>query len=140
MCIKSSYQHEERNPQAQNSTKRQSPWLIRVVSHPNCSDPGELYLSHCAATHSTEEERWTKGLPLSDLPSCTDPNTSRTEGRNAFSKRSAKNDSPELPSFHIQHNCCVLHSLQEDMLQIQAKKCFCPGLLETLYLFACPHK
>lgn len=60
------------------------PWLIRMVNHPNCRDPGKLYLSHCTVTHSTEEEWWTKRLPLSDLPWHTDPNPSCTEGRNAF--------------------------------------------------------
>lgn len=36
------------------------PWLIRMVNHPKRRDPGELYLSHCTATHSTEQEWWTK--------------------------------------------------------------------------------
>lgn len=84
------------------------PWLIRMVNHPNCRDPGKLYLSHCTVTHSTEEEWWTKRLPLSDLPWHTDPNPSCTEGRNAFFNGPPQNHSPELPLFHIKHKCCFL--------------------------------
>lgn len=51
-----------------------------------------------------------------------------------------QNHSPELPPFHIKHNCCFLPSLWEFIVQIQAKKSFCPGLLKTLFTFACPHK
>lgn len=62
------------------------------------------------------------------------------EGRKAFFNGPPQNHSPELPPFHIKQNCCFFPSSLEFILQIRAKKSFCPGLLNTLYMFACPHK
>lgn len=57
-----------------------------------------------------------------------------------FPEGPPQNNRPVLPSFHARHECWSLHSLRENILQLQAKKSFCPGLLETLYKFACPYK